>query len=224
MHLTPLLHLLHLVSPTLPVGMFAYSQGLESATHQQWIQDEASTQTWITGLLQNTLTYLDLAILARLHHAWQNNDLEQIEEWNSYLYASRESAELRAEDKHLGLALARLLKELNIPHAQDFYQQQKATCYATLFSLAAVHWQIPVTETLTGYAWSWLENQTMAAVKLIPLGQTAGQRILLHTQMLIPQCVERSLQLTDAEIGIFSPMLAISSALHETQYSRLFRS
>ncbi|ALG68622.1 urease accessory protein UreF [Beggiatoa leptomitoformis] len=224
MHLAPLLHLCHLVSPTLPIGMFAYSQGLESAIQQKWVVDEASAQAWIAGLLQHTLSHLDLAVLVRLYRAWQTTNQTQVEYWNSYLYASRESAELRAEDRHLGQTLARLLTTLELPQASIYYQKDTPVCYATVFSLAAVHWHIPLEETLMGYAWSWLENQTMAAVKLIPLGQSAGQRILLTTQAIIPHCVEHSLSLTDADIGFFAPMLAIGSALHETQYSRLFRS
>ncbi|OUD13981.1 urease accessory protein UreF [Thioflexithrix psekupsensis] len=223
-HSTARLHLFHLVSPLLPIGMFAYSQGLEAAITQKWVNHSSDAQDWIHGLLSRHLTQLDIPIIARLHSAFGDKNREKVDYWNRYLYASRETAELRAEDQALGLALARLLRELAVPEAAQWYQHHKPVCYATLFTLAAVHWQLSLEETAQAYLWSWLENQVAAAVKLIPLGQSEGQRILLAGLNHIPHCVSLGLQITDDDIGQTSPAFSIASAWHETQYSRLFRS
>ena len=217
------LRLWQLISPALPVGAFAYSQGLEYAVEQQWVHDEPSTRNWIIGLVHSTLASLDVPILARLYKAWQNDDMRRIIFWNHYLQASRESNELLAEDRQIGLALKRLLADLEINQVKH-WPEEEHTCYVTMFALAASHWRVTVNEACQGFLWSWCENQVAAAIKLIPLGQTAGQRILSHLVDEIPHAVERGLTIDDDNIGMSVQGLGISSALHETQYSRLFRS
>ncbi len=219
-----LLHLLHLVSPSLPVGMFAYSQGLETAVQQGWIRNAQQAATWINGLLQHHVGQVDLPVLQRLYTAFQQQDVTAVEYWNRYLYACRETQELRAEEIALGRTFARLLRELAVPEAAEWYQRSPPICYASLFALASVHWQIPLNSCLQGYTWSWLENQVAAAVKLVPLGQSEGQTILLQCLPRLPCYVEQALSLTDDEIGANTPALAFASAWHETQYARLFRS
>ena len=223
MNETALLQLLRLVSPALPVGAYAYSQGLEHAVARRWVHDEASAGAWILGLLEHALGRLDVPVLARLYHAWRANDAQAVEDWNRYLYASRESAELQAQDRQLGAALARLLAGLDVPEARAWVTDEHAT-FATLYALAAAHWRIPLREAAGGYLWSWAENQVMAAIRLVPLGQSAGQRLLSAVVERISGVLERDLALPDEEIGFLAPALAIASALHETQYSRLFRS
>ena len=212
-----------LISPALPVGAYAYSAGLEYAADCGWVTDEAAAQQWISGQLQHNLCTLDVALLARLYQAWQHHDHDTAANWNRFLLASRESQELRTEDIHLGAALAQLLPELGLEAARD-WQTPRPTAYATLFALAAAHWQIPLSATAQGYLWAWCENQVAAAIKLIPLGQTAGQRIMSHISQQLAQAVERGLTLCDDDIGAMAPAVAIASAKHETQYSRLFRS
>lgn len=215
--------LLQLCSPTLPVGAYAYSQGLESAVEQGWVQDEASAGAWILGLLDYTVRRLDLPVFARLYGAWQGGEADAVRRWNARLYASREAAELQREDQQLGAALARLLSDLGLDEAAP-WRNAPRVCFATLFSLAAAHWEIPLPEAATGYAWAWTENQVIAATRLIPLGQTASQRLLVAAGPAIAAAVNDGLTLPDAEIGAAAPGLALASALHETQYSRLFRS
>jgi urease accessory protein len=217
-----LLRLCHLVSPALPVGAYAYSQGLEYAVQAGWIVDEASTLDWLQGLSRHGLGTLDLPMLQRLHAAWSRDDVAAVQDWNAQLIASRESAELRAEERHLGQALARVLIELDLPEAQPWCEAGPA--FATLFSLAAVRWHIPVAESLSGYLWAWSENQVLAAVKLVPLGQSAGQRLLHRLTQAMPAIVEHAMTLDDEAIGVGVVSQALASSLHESQYSRLFRS
>ncbi len=219
----PLLRLLQLASPTLPVGAFAYSQGLETAVERGWVTDETSAGAWIGGLLEHSLRPQDIPALARLYRAWETGDEHAVRRWNGWLYACRESRELQDEDRHLGAALARLLADLELPEAAP-WRKARRVCFATPFSLAAARWGIPLRETATGYVWAWAENQIAAATKLVPLGQTAGQRLLSGMLEPLDQVVDRGLALADADMGGALPGLALAGGLHEVQYSRLFRS
>jgi len=219
----PLLRLLQLVSPALPIGAYHFSQGLEYAVEAGWVHDEASAANWIGGLAEHSIATLDLPILLRLHAAWNYNDGHQALCWSQRLIASRETAELRAEDRHLGCALARVLSDLGIA-AAEVGRVNEDSSYAAMFALAASHWHISAEDTATGYVWTWCENQVLAAIKLVPLGQRAGQRLLDAMIVEIPRLVSVAAQIADADIGISTPMQGILSASHETQYSRLFRS
>ena len=217
-----LLHLCQLVSPALPVGAYAYSQGLELAVQAGWVTDEATAHEWMSGLGRFALGTLDLPILARLHAAWADHDSLAVERWNERLIAARDTAELRAEERHLGHSLARLLGELQCAEALRWLHRDAT--FATLFSLAAVHWRIPANATLAGYLWTWSENQVLAAVRLVPLGQSAGQRLLSGLIQEMPAIVRRAESMREDEIGTSAWSQGFASALHETQYSRLFRS
>lgn len=218
-----LLRLMQLVSPTLPVGAYAYSQGLESAVELGWVNDEGSARDWILGLLGHSQARLDAPVLARLHRAWRNHDEAAVGRWTRWLYASRETRELQQEDRHLGQALARLLSDLGIAEAGPWRGAERV-CFATPFALAAARGSIAVEETLHGYLWTWTENQVMAATRLVPLGQTAGQRILGAAIPAIGRAVREALALDDDDLGASAPGLALAAVRHETQYSRLFRS
>ena len=220
------LRLWQLISPALPIGAYAYSQGLEYAVDQAWVSDEVSAQAWIAGVASNSVACLDLPVLARMYMAWSKNecgDENEIECWSRFLLASRESAEVLAEDRHLGQALAKLLTDLEIEQA-GAWRQSELSNFPVMFALAAYHWQVPIQQALSGYVWAWCENQVAAAIKLVPLGQTAGQRILSHLIEQIPECVDDAMACEDEDIGVLCPGMAMASAMHETQYSRLFRS
>ena len=217
------LRLMQLCSPMLPTGAFAYSQGLEFAVSKGWVKDNDTTKMWIQGLLENSLTYLDVPLLSRLYKAWSANDNKSILYWNDYLYACRDSKELREEDKHLAHALARLLDDLGISEAIEWKENSRA-CFLSVFALGAWHWKIQLKEASLGYLWMWAENQVLAAIKLIPLGQTDGQKLLSSVIEVIPDQVLIGSSLKDEEIGYTTPGQGIASALHETQYTRLFRS
>lgn len=187
------------------------------------MRDEATAGDWILGLLAQHWRRLDIPLFARLYHAWQAQDFAALHRWNVLLYASREAAELQQEDRQLGLALARLLSDLGLEEATAWRSAQRV-CFATLFSLAALRWQIPLSAAATGYAWTWLENQITAATRLLPLGQTASQRLLIAAGPILTETVAMGLNVTDEAIGASAPGLALAGMLHETQYSRLFRS
>ncbi len=221
-----LLRLLQLSSPTLPVGAFAYSQGLEAAIDSGLLKDVDATKKWLMDSLKFSLQQTDVPIFYRLYQAWSDDNLQQVTYWTHFLRAQRETKELRDEDHHLGLALARLLFDLGIEEAKQWKKSNKKNkvCFLTLFTLAAVKWDISCEQACMGYLWSWLDNQITAAIKLIPLGQTDGQRILSEVMTHLPESVSKGSRIETQHIGASLPMLAILSAQHETQYSRLFRS
>lgn len=214
-----LLHLLHLASPALPIGGFHFSQGLEHAVEVGWVSDEATAGEWIGGLAEGALGSLDLPVMARIHAAWAADDVATAERWDALLIAARETEELRAEDRHMGAALYKILREI----APDIRAAATQT-YASMFALACAHWRIDREQSLQSYAWAWAENQVLAAVKLVPLGQSAGQRILHALIPRIARIATRAPTSGDEEIGYCAVMQSIASARHETQYTRLFRS
>lgn len=220
---TALLRLLNLTSPALPIGSFHFSQGLEDAVERHLVHDAASAGDWIAGIAAHSLGTLDLPLLLRLHSAWTDRSAARARRLSARLIASRETAELRAEDRHLGSALARVLLEHGIHEAKAWVGHPDAS-HAALFALAAVRWDICAPDAATGYLWSWCENQVLAAIKLVPLGQSAGQRLLGQLIERIPEIVDNAALVEDQDIGIATPMHGIASARHESQYSRLFRS
>jgi urease accessory protein len=207
-----------LISPALPVGAYSYSQALEYVHFEGIVRDESSALQWLRDLLAHGVARLDLPILERVHRAWTARDELAVRRWSRELEARRETAELRFEDLSMGSALAQLLTSLG-EHVPE-----RRLPFASAFAIAAVSWSIPVEDACTGYAWAWCEAQVAAGVKLVPLGHTAGQRLLLALGDEIPAAVARAAACRDCDIGASLPGLAIASALHETQYTRLFRS
>ncbi|NWG31846.1 MAG: urease accessory protein UreF [Rhodocyclaceae bacterium] len=210
-----LTRLLQLASPALPVGAYTYSQGLEWAVEAGTVKDEATALTWIADQLEWNLGRFEAPMLA---HMMTASDAARAELDARYL-ASRETAELRAETLQMGHSLRKLLDDLGLEIAVP-----PQPTFACVWSALAAHWRIAPAEALTAWLWSWAENQVMAALKAVPLGQAAGQRILLEIGGRIPALVERALQLDEESTSNFAPGFAIACARHETQYSRLFRS
>jgi urease accessory protein len=222
-----LLRLLHLASPALPIGAFHFSQGLEYAVDAGWIHDAASAHEWIDGIAHASFGTLDLPVLQRLRAAWGTNDGAGVQRWNAFLLASRETTELRAEDRHMGSALLRVLAEFDLttelfPARSD--RARQGVAQATAFAFACARWSIAPLPAAQAYAWAWAENQVLAAVKLIPLGQSAGQRMLHALNPRLGALAGRSVEFADSDIGISTSLQAVASARHETQYSRLFKS
>jgi urease accessory protein len=219
------LRLLQLSSPTLPIGAFAYSQGLEAAVESQVVTDEASLGHWTSEQLEFSLGRVDLPMLWRLVDAVARGQHEREFELAARLVAMRETRELREDDLQRGRALMELLGALG---GASTSHRAPGEWAAWPFARATAHairaWKLPVREALSAYAWSSIENQIVAGVKLIPLGQVAGQRLLLAFADRIPEICDASIALEDDEIGGTLPMVAVLSSQHETQYSRLFRS
>jgi urease accessory protein len=220
-----LVRLLQLASPALPIGGYSYSEALEWAVEEGIVRDAAAAQRWIGDVLRHVIAHAEAPLVWRLAHA-AGNDWARFEHWNAWHRASRETAELRAESEQMGHSLGKLALDLGLLDAQALaiLPRLQPIGLAAAFALTARGLGLSPALTLTGYVWAWLENQVMAAVKLVPLGQVAGQRMLTVLGAQIADVVETAGALADDAISTFAPGLAIASARHETQYSRLFRS
>jgi urease accessory protein len=177
-------------------------------------------------LLAGPLTTLDLAVFGRIHRAFGAGDTRGAWRWNDFLVASRSTAELQAEDRHLGAALGRVLVTLGIADVERDGGPGKpaAPTFVTMFALATARWKVDARPALEAFAFAWAQAQTSAAVRLVPLGQSAGVRILADAARAIPSLVDRALAIDDDDIGAAAPTQAVLSSGHEVQYSRLFRS
>lgn len=223
-----LLRTLWLASPALPVGGFSYSEGLEAAVDAGLVIDEASAAAWLSDQLHLSLARSDLAVVAQAIPAWRSGDLARIARLNDWVLATRETQEFRLQNEQMGRSLlewARSLGDLGggVPARLQAAQLQPPT-YPVVMACAAASSGAPLGDSLTGFAFGWAENMVQAAIKSVPLGQSAGQRVLARLVAEIPSAVAHAMALNDQDRQAFAPMLAILSARHETQYSRLFRS
>jgi urease accessory protein len=224
-----LLQLMWLASPALPIGGFSYSEGIEAGVDSACIATFREANDWLVDQLHLTLERADLAVVAKAIPAWRRGDLARIDELNDWVLQTRETSELRLQTEQMGRSMLDWLRKQPSFHvnfqadrnAQDFL---KSPTYPLVFALAASSTQASVRDCLMSFAFGWAENMTQAAVRAVPLGQTDGQRILASMTEHIPAAVDAAMRLQDSERQAFSPMLAIISSQHETQYSRLFRS
>ena len=180
---------------------------------------------WLTDQLQISLARGDLAVMAQAISAWRAGDLPRVRQLNDWVLQTRETSELRAQAEQMGRSLLDWLRNhdgANAAHVEACAQMQPT--FPVAFALAVSQTEAGVRDCLLAYAFGWAENMTQAAIKSVPLGQSAGQRMLARLAGCIPAAVEAAMQLPDDERQAFSPMLAILSSQHETQYSRLFRS
>jgi len=223
-----LLRTLWLASPALPVGGFSYSEGLEAAVDAGLVRDESTAAQWLTDQLLLGPARSDLAVAAQAITAWRANDLARVRALNEWVLHTRETSELRLQAEQMGkslLAWAQSLGEFGAPvHTQLLEARLEPPTWPVASACAAAHGAAPVRDALIGLAFGWAENMVQAAIKAVPLGQGTGQRLLARLAQTIPAAVDEALALDDDRRQAFTPMLAILSARHETQYSRLFRS
>ncbi len=209
-----------LLSPALPIGGYSYSQGLEAAQGAGLLSDYEATRQWLFGVAETALVHQDLACCARLYRALVEDDTEGFSAWDQELLAQRETRELWEEDQQMAAALKRLLTALE----PEFNQRDDPSSFASVFAVICQLWGIECHQTLAAYAWIWFENQVAAAIKLVPLGQTDGQRLLLEFADRVDSLVVQAAALQDREVGYTLPRLAQLSVRHESQEFRLFRS
>jgi urease accessory protein len=222
-----LLRLLQLVSPALPVGAYSYSEGLETLVQTGAIANCTALEHWLTQELRQGAIRLETAVVARVYTAAIQQDYSTLSYWNQWLSAFRETEEMRQQSWQMGRSLVRLLEALQT--SPDSMQTLIAACgepcnFAVAFSIAAAAWQIDRASASLGYLHSWTANLVNASVRLIPLGQTQGQQLLLSLYSQVEQTATEILELSEDDFGSCSWGLAIASMTHETLYSRLFRS
>lgn len=229
------LALMRLASPALPIGGFSYSQGLESAIDAGWVRDETTLSRWLSDCLALNFGRYEAPLLYALFNAGLRQNQALLLDLHADYLATRETAELYAETTQMGYSLLRLLAglepvtgcraEVSIPDCAKTRLASDEPCALPLaWAMAARHFNLTAQQALAAYTWSWLENQVAAAIKAVPLGQQSGQRVFDQVQPALIETLERAACSPTDEWSNFAPGLAMASAWHETQYSRLFRS
>lgn len=221
-----LLHLLQLSSPSLPIGAYSYSQGLEAAIENGTVKDEASAKRWIIDVLHEVVARFEAPVLWRLLQAFSDRDAVAVSLWTERFIAARDTAEFRAETIQMGYSLGKLCSDLQLGDVEllALLQAQTEVPLPTALAYAAVTLNVPPEAALLGMLFSWAENQVLVCVKSVPLGQVAGQRLLLSLQAELEVAAQLAQQLPDEELSNWSPGLSLLSMQHEVQYSRLYRS
>ena len=221
-----LLHLLQLASPSLPIGAYSYSQGLEAAIENKEVCDAASAKQWISTMLHHVIARCEAPIVWRLMQAFSDHDANAITAWTEQYLASRDTAEFRAETIQMGYSLGKLITELQACDAAllALLTMQTEIPLPTAFACAAVALAVPHDAALLGMLFSWVENQVLVCVKSVPLGQVAGQQLLLSLQSEIAAATSTARTIADEDISNWAPALSLLSMQHEVQYSRLYRS
>jgi urease accessory protein len=217
---------MRLASPSLPVGGFSYSDGFEAAFEAGRVGSEAAALAWLLDQLHLGLARSDLPVVAHATRAWRRHDTDRVAELNTWVASTRETAEWRLQSEQMGRSMAQWLRQQEAPDARvvRLAALTPAPTWPIAFALAGAACAAPVREVMLAFAAAWAENMTQAAMKAIPLGQAAAQRMLAGLSEAIPSVVARAARLPLDEMQAFTPMLAILSSKHEEQYSRLFRS
>ena len=223
MHNSQQLRLMQLASSALPVGSFTWSQGLEWAVEIGWVKSVDDFSAWQIQQMEQNFFTVDLPLLARLYRACEQDDLDAARRWSAYLLACRETRELRDEERSRGAAFTRLVTDWESDCSREW---RTLFVDSQLCGMAwlGVRWKIPLTELALSLGYSWIESAVMAGVKLVPFGQQAAQRLIIALCDRYAQGLAQALACPDASLGSATPLAAIASARHETQYSRLFRS
>jgi urease accessory protein len=223
MHSTQQLRLMQLASSSLPVGSFTWSQGLEWAVEIGWVKSVNDFSGWQIQQMEHNFFTVDLPLLARLYRACEQDDLAAARRWTAYLLACRETRELRDEERSRGIAFTRLVTDWE-PDCSQEWRTLFADSQLCGMAWLGVRWKVPLTNLALSLGYSWIESAVMAGVKLVPFGQQAAQRLIISLCDRYAQGLAQALACPDTRLGSATPLAAIASARHETQYSRLFRS
>jgi urease accessory protein len=226
MQAAALLHLLQLASPSLPIGAYSYSQGLEAALERGLVRDQQSARAWIAEMLHDVVARFEAPLFWRLLQAFAARDADAVACWTERFIAARDTAEFRAETIQMGYSLAKLAADLQIADdgLLELLQAQPEIPLPTALAYAAVALDVPHEAALHGMLFSWAENQVLVCVKSVPLGQVAGQRLLLALRPELEAAAQTAMQLPDRQLSNWAPGLSLLSMQHEVQYSRLYRS
>jgi urease accessory protein len=221
-----LLHLLQLASPSLPIGAYSYSQGLEVAIEKGLVHNDVTARRWIVDQLHLVLARFEAPVFWRLLNAFAERDAAAVSMWNQRFIAARDSAEFRAETIQMGYSLGKLVTELHIADAAllGILTDQHDIALPCALACAAVALAVPTDAALLGMLFSWAENQVLVCVKSVPLGQVAGQRLLLSLRADLETAAMQAQRLADDQLSNWVPGLSVMSMQHEVQYSRLYRS
>jgi len=219
-----LLRLMNWLSPAFPVGGFSYSHGLEYAVDCGLLTNRAQTEAWIAYILRHGSAWVDAGLFLAAHRAVVGQgDLRGVADWAAAL---RGTPEMALEAKAQGTAFASALQASwpDAGFARWMAELDQPPSYTIAVAMAAACAGIDEAPALSAFLMAVAANLISAAVRLVPLGQTDGQRITAALAELIPEIAQAARDTPFDDLGSAAPMVDWTSMKHETQYTRLFRS
>jgi urease accessory protein len=224
-----LLSLLHLTDPTLPIGGFSHSAGLETYVQQGLVKDAASAKEFVVQMLSQNLKYTDAAFVSLVYKSASKKDLEQILSLDNECTSVKLPKEMRQASHKLGLRLMKIFQPLNKSGLINEYaiaikKQEALGHYSIAFALYAFEMGISKQDALNGFYYNAAVGFVTNAVKLVPLSQQSGQEILFSIHGLIDELVQQTLEPNENLMGLCCTGFDIKSMQHERLYSRLYMS
>ncbi|NQV10411.1 MAG: urease accessory protein UreF [Cyanobacteria bacterium] len=219
------LQLLQLVSPALPVGAFSYSEGLEVLVQAQQITSAGDLRGWLEAELDRGAIAIEAAALGPLQAAlrrWRDGDSQsELIDLDGWLLALREAPELRAQQRQMGRSLLQLLAELGWPLPSS---PAPVLAWPAAWAWAGLVLELGQLELLEAYLYGWVANQVSAAVRLIPLGPTQGQRLQLALAAPLARRAGQLIGVDPRQLWSGGVGAGMAQLGHAELYSRLFRS
>ena len=223
--LPQLFRLLTWASPSFPTGAFSYSHGLEYAVEEGLVKNAAQLQGWIGWIVRHGALYADAVLLAHAHRAAEAGENAALDEIAALAAAMRGTAETAMESLQQGASFLDTAQAV-WPHKRmaAFVKRNSAKPALPVAMALLCAGSIPLPETLGAYIHAGMANLVSAGVRLIPLGQTDGQRSIAALEPAVSETIERALTTALDDLATAAPMVDWTSMRHETQYTRLFRS
>jgi urease accessory protein len=213
-------------SPSYPVGAYTYSHGLENAFESGLVCTVEDACDWIGDIVSSGNGFADAVFLTRAHEAARASDFARLAEIAEYAAAFSGTAELRHESEAQGAAFIEVIGKV-----EPITALEKLTkiwpgpyAYSVAVGTATGGIGIDVLATCTAYCHGFVANLTSALVRIVPFGQTDGQRIIAQLGKTVERAVIKALETSLDELSTSTLMVDLTSMQHETQYTRLFRS
>ncbi len=216
-------------SPSFPVGSYTYSHGLEYAVEAGYVTDAASLKDWVGHIIGFGTGFLDAVIVAEIWNAIANKDNAAFMAIAERSAANRATREMALESNAQGTAFIDAIgASWHVVGFEDWRSRLKLRniplTYPVAVGITAALHSVAQEQIVLAYLHGTVSNLVSAAMRLIPLGQSAGQTVIASLEPAIIDTQQRALETRLENTGTAAPMVDWTSMRHESQYTRLFRS